>query len=220
MGRLSFVNRRGPDYLNAATEQSSQVPSEDSYTSMTNYNTSKAKVDFGQRSITLFPIMTSGFSFINDIFDVMSCQLFYNSDILRFVDIILGFEIKAAASLPNARQIESGRLGRIPVPQELTGNSYSDLFEMLMLEYQAVPFALYRYNFSTDSFYVYTMPQPDTVLRPSDYVFFLAPLDVMGTLMKKFPPNRPPLESILVENNVPKELHHLPSRPQPPPPAD
>lgn len=86
------------------------------------------------------------------------------------------------------KEISSGRLGSIPVPKDAVGMSYSYLFDLLMHDYAAVPIALYRHDATDDVLYVYTGPTPETVLRMSDSVFFLAPLDNMARMLRENPP--------------------------------
>lgn len=86
------------------------------------------------------------------------------------------------------KEISSGRLGSIPVPKDAVGMSYGYLFDLLMHDYAAVPIALYRHDAADDVLYVYTGPTPETVLRMSDSVFFLAPLENMAQMLRENPP--------------------------------
>ena len=82
----------------------------------------------------------------------------------------------------------SGRLGRIPVPSALVGQEYGDLFELLMMDFEAIPIALYRHDSKADVSYVFTGPPPKTKLRMTDSVFFLAPIHTIKTLLAKYGP--------------------------------
>jgi len=176
-------------------------------------NAGRSKVDFGQKSLTLFPIVTSGFSFLNDIFDVTSCQIFYNSDILRFMDVLLGLEIDDGTAHGTVchSKVLSGRLTRIPVPEEMVNQDYGYLFETLLVDFEAVPFALYRYNTSTEAFYVYNMPNPKTVLRSSDYVFILAPVHTITRILTQYPPSKPPPSQPMLDFNAGNTLNLFPT---------
>lgn len=193
-------------------------------------------VDFGVSHAAMYPFVTAGTSFLIDVFDIISCQLFYNSDLIRFVNLLLaldhhsdpaagasgggagggegggGARVRAAGSkaaggaVPGRKTVQillddgdsddqdmnkfavSGRLGRIPVPSELMGQEYGDLFELLMMDFETIPIALYRHDSKADVSYVFTGPPPKTKLRMTDSVFFLAPVHTIKALLSKYGP--------------------------------
>jgi hypothetical protein len=145
-------------------------------------------LDFTQSHSMYFPFVTAGCAFVINIFDTMACQLFYNADILRFVDLLLSLD-HAPSSTPRHTHATSGRLGRIPVPREVLaeGGDFAYLFDTMMLHFQAIPFALYRLNVDSDFYYLYTGPEPDTVLQHTDFVFFVAPHETMPEILRRYP---------------------------------
>lgn len=171
--------------------------------------TDKPSVDFGVSHATLYPFVTAGTSFLIDVFDIISCQLFYNPDLIRFVDLLLALDPSANGSAlmngggdgrhqrasghalfgdDDQRDTFSGRLGRIPMPADMVGQVYGELFEALMVDFEAMPIALYRHDAKADVSYVFTGPPPETLLRVTDYVFFLAPIETMNLILRKFGP--------------------------------
>ena len=184
-------------------------------------------VDFGVSHAAMYPFVTAGASFLTDVFDIITCQLFYNSDLIRFVDLLLALdhapppapdgqggrggpradaptvsasgattikiahwsELGGGSKAAQAQQSEgvaSGRLGRIPAPLPCVGRPYGQLFELLMAEHEAMPLALYRHDAKADVHYVFTGPPPTTVLRPSDCVFLLAPVESLRRMLAKY----------------------------------
>jgi hypothetical protein len=166
----------------------------------------QAAVEFGVSHATLYPFVTAGTSFLTDVFDIISCQLFYNSDLIRFVDLLLTLDSSAGSSGGEAIKVVhagnnnsydddndnrfavSGRLGRIPMPSDLVGQVYGELYEALMVDFEAMSIALYRHDHRSDVSYVFTGPPPRTVLRATDYVFFLAPVETMKAILLKYGP--------------------------------
>lgn len=191
-------------------------------------------VDFGVSHAAMYPFVTAGASFLIDVCDVITCQLFYNSDLIRFVDLLLALD-HAPAHAPSSRstgsgrdvgtptvsasgattikvqhwselrdkpgpqqrggdqahnneRVASGRLGRIPVPLPCVGRTFGQLFATLMAEHEAMPLALYRHDAKADVFYVFTGPPPSTVLRPSDFVFLLAPVESLRRVLAQYRP--------------------------------
>jgi len=171
----------------------------------------QAAVEFGVSHATLYPFVTAGTSFLIDVFDIISCQLFYNSDLIRFVDLLLTLDSSAGSSSggegikvvhagksnscdddddddDDNRFAVSGRLGRIPMPLDLVGQVYGELYEALMVDFEAMPIALYRHDHRSDVSYVFTGPPPRTLLRATDYVFFLAPVETMKAILLEYGP--------------------------------
>lgn len=169
-------------------------------------------VEFGVSHATMYPFVTAGTSFLIDVFDIISCQLFYNSDLIRFVDLLLtldsstgpsgyneGIKMVHAGSHDNSdeygfdnddnnRFAVSGRLGRIPMPSDLIGQTYGELYEALMVDFEAMPIALYRHDHRSDVSYIFTGPPLHTLLRAMDCVFFLAPVETMKSILLKYGP--------------------------------
>lgn len=188
-------------------------------------------VDFGVGHAAMYPFVTAGASFLIDVFDIITCQLFYNSDLIRFVDLLLAldhapppaadgqdgaskgpaadgtptksasgattikaghwWELRSKGGGPQAQQFQhddvpSGRLGRVPVPFQCVGDTYGRLFELLMAEYEAMPLALYRHDARADVYYAFTGPPPATILRASDCVFLLAPVESLRRILARF----------------------------------
>lgn len=186
-------------------------------------------VDFGVSHAAMYPFVTAGASFLIDVCDVITCQLFYNSDLIRFVDLLLALdhappplssnpgsghgsvatptvsasgattikvqhwsELRDKSGPPkggnsnNNERVASGRLGRIPVPLPCVGRTFGHLFATLMAEHEAMPLALYRHDAKADVYYVFTGPPPPTVLRPSDFVFLLAPVESLRRMLAQY----------------------------------
>lgn len=66
---------------------------------------------------------------------------------------------------------------QIAVPDDFKGRTYGELYEHLMYEYDMVPVGLYRYgiNLGNDLPFVFTNPEPATVVAPNDLVYVFAP---------------------------------------------
>jgi hypothetical protein len=74
------------------------------------------------------------------------------------------------------------------MPADMVGQVYGELFEALMVDFEAMPIALYRHDAKADVSYVFTGPPPETMLRVTDYVFFLAPIETMNLILRKYGP--------------------------------
>ena len=93
------------------------------------------------------------------------------------------FDVNSA--LPFARQAPeqakqcavASHAMQIAVPDDFKGQTYGELYEHLMYEYDMVPVGLYRYgiNLGNDLPFVFTNPEPGTVVAPNDLVFVFAP---------------------------------------------
>lgn len=68
-------------------------------------------------------------------------------------------------------------LRQIPVPPNMLGRQYSELFRNLTLSHGLVPLGLYRAKGGANGAlsFVHTAPPPDTILKEGDKVFLLRP---------------------------------------------
>lgn len=68
-------------------------------------------------------------------------------------------------------------LRQIPVPANMLGQRYSELFRNLALSHGLVPVGLYRSKGGANGAlsYVHTSPPPETVLKEGDKIFLLRP---------------------------------------------
>ena len=121
-------------------------------------------------------IYAAGEVYIPSIMDKITAQIFYNSNLLVILNLLLNGEYnsqkKASKKLAEIIDIKGSYLFLIPC--ESRDESFGDMFKRLLIKYSMISIALYRKNFQENAYYVYTNPKKTTLIRETDMVFVLS----------------------------------------------
>ena len=121
-------------------------------------------------------IYAAGEVYIPSIMDKITAQIFYNSNLLAILNLLLNGEYnsqkKASKKLAEIIDIKGSYLFLIPC--ESRDESFGDMFKRLLIKYSMISIALYRKNFQENAYYVYTNPKKTTLIRETDMVFVLS----------------------------------------------
>ena len=124
------------------------------------------------------PLYASGEIYTPSIIDKITCQSFYNPHIITIIDLILGGNSSSTYYKPQKLddyiKLTGSNLYLVKAPEQYVNESFSQLFEYLILAYKAVAIGLYRMNLNEGFYYVYTNPNKNTFIKKSDLVFVLA----------------------------------------------
>lgn len=131
----------------------------------------------------------SGIIYSSSMLDTLTCQSFYNPHITSVFRALVGGEVLkvqpmgqvSSSSERFINSLPSSHLYQIPVPREMKGLSFGELFRHLSTENSMIPLGLYRGVESqfSKSFkgnpvpYVYTNPSQKTILGSKDLIFVL-----------------------------------------------
>lgn len=124
-------------------------------------------------------LYAAGEVYISAIIDTLTCQSYFN----RYIVTILQQILKGTSEEDDEQMndimkahpdLEQSILWQIPVPQECVNKTFEDLFHYL-LKKKLICMALYRLRNATDNDYpyVYTNPEPDTIVNHRDRAFVL-----------------------------------------------
>jgi len=136
------------------------------------------------------PEFAAGQLFISSLLDNIVCQAFYNPDIIKVLNNIVGgyteefdhvLENNVVTKRKKKNQIKGSSLYQIQIPDGLDSRTYGSLFTYLSAR-RVIPLGLFRGVFAHTSSgpkgnrnsYVFTNPPPDTELFTCDKVFVLS----------------------------------------------
>ncbi|PSC70953.1 transcription factor MYB44-like isoform B [Micractinium conductrix] len=126
------------------------------------------------------PYFAAGRVTVPALLDTFACQSFFNEGLLIDLLAELSGDVEDASATCGA----GAALQQVPVPAELAGRSYGELFMHLALSRRLVCMGLYRRkseNPGTRLSYVVASPQWSLTLEPSDQVFVLRPRELCWT---------------------------------------
>jgi len=132
-------------------------------------------------------IYAAGEVYLPSIIDKITAQMFYNSNLLTILNLLLNgehnLEKKANQKLAEMIDIKGSNLFLIPC--EPRNESFSDMFKRLLTKYNMISIALYRKNIQENFYYVYTNPKKTTLIRETDMVFVLSGTENIVSIYEK-----------------------------------
>ena len=133
------------------------------------------------------PVYAAGEVYLPSIIDKITAQMFYNSNLLSIINLLLiGEHIsdkKSDKKLAQMINLKGSNLFLIPC--ELRDESFSDMFKRLLTKYSMISIALYRKNIQDNFYYVYTNPKKTTLIRETDMVFVLSSTENIVSIYEK-----------------------------------
>ncbi len=136
----------------------------------------------------LTPVFAAGEVYIPSIIDKITAQIFYNSNILSILNLILIGE-KPSEKISDKKleqmiDLKGTNLFLIPC-EPRNDESFNDMFIRLLNKYNMISIALYRKNIQENFYYVYTNPRKTTLIRESDMVFVLSSTENIKNIYEK-----------------------------------
>ena len=129
--------------------------------------------------------------YLPSLIDKLTCQTFYNPNILTILNLILsGESLKKDKEMEKLFNLTGSNL--FLILNDCKNESYSDMFNRLVMNKGIIPIALYRKNITENFYYVYTNPKKTTLIRDTDLIFILSTTENMLALLEK---------SLLLANN-------------------
>ena len=120
-------------------------------------------------------VYASGEVYIPSVVDKITCQTFYNPNLLSILNLILsGDKYKGETDQRMEKLFNFKGSNLFLIPNEIKNESYIDMYDRLVSKYGVVPIALYRKNLIENFYYVYTNPKKTTLIRDSDLIFVLS----------------------------------------------
>ena len=124
----------------------------------------------------LTPVFAAGEVYLPSFVDKLTAQLFYNSNLLTILNLLLigekTPEKKSDKKLSKMINIKSSNL--FLIPSEPRNESFGDMFNRLLVKYNMISIALYRKNVNENCYYVYINPRETTLIRDTDMIFVLS----------------------------------------------
>ncbi len=136
-----------------------------------------------QQSETNLPFFAAGFGFASSTLHTILCQAYFAPETMRFADELLSPDPGAASRL----MVE-------PVPFHFHGKQFGELFHCMMDQHDAVVVGLYRCRSALGSplCYVYTGPEPSTLLYSAQHDRDLMYILSTRPVHQEPPSNKPP----------------------------
>lgn len=132
-------------------------------------------------------VFASGQVYLPSVVDKITCQTFYNPNLLTILNLILSggndSKIKAVVKLEQSLKLDGSNL--FLIPNDAKNESFNDMFNRLVSKYNAIPIALYRQSVGDTAYYIYTNPKKTTLIRDTDLVFVLSSTEDMKILLEK-----------------------------------
>jgi hypothetical protein len=147
----------------------------------------KSQINFDYKYTTLF---AAGEVYISTIIDTLTCQSYYNPHIVTILQQILkGANVPDSEVMIANPDLCQSNLWQIWVPEECLNKTFEQLF-LYFLEKDLICLGLYRLKGTTDNDlpYVYTNPEPETLVTHKDKVFILG-IDVEQEKVPKIIPD-------------------------------
>ena len=135
----------------------------------------------------LTPIFASGEVYIPSLIDKIMAQIFYNSNILTILNLLLIGEKKPEKNPDKklAEMIDIEGTNIFLIPSEPRNESFGDMFNRLLYKYNMISIALYRKNVSQKFYYVYINPKETTLIRDTDMIFVLSSTENIKNIYEK-----------------------------------
>ena len=122
--------------------------------------------------------------YLPSLVDKLTCQTFYNSNILTILNLILsGDSYRKDKEMEKLFNLTGSNL--FLILNDCKNESYSDMFNRLVMNKGIIPIALYRKNITENFYYVYTNPKKTTLIRDTDLIFILSTTENMLALLEK-----------------------------------
>ena len=122
--------------------------------------------------------------YLPSLVDKLTCQTFYNSNILTILNLILsGDSYRKDKEMEKLFNLTGSNL--FLILNDCKNESYSDMFNRLVMNKGIIPIALYRKNITENFYYVYTNPKKTTLIRDTDLIFILSTTESMLALLEK-----------------------------------
>lgn len=131
-------------------------------------------------------VFASGEVYLPSVVDKITCQTFYNPNLLSILNLILSgdsYKGKMDKKMEKLFNFQGSNL--FLIPNEAKNESYIDMYERLVSKSGVVPIALYRKNLVENFYYVYTNPKKTTLIRDSDFIFVLSSTEQVVTITEK-----------------------------------
>ena len=143
------------------------------------YNSAKSANYYKEIDISseyeMTPVFASGEIYLPSLVDKIIAQMFYNSNLLIILKLMLEGEKhnlkKKEKKLNNLFNLTGSNLFMIPC--EIKSESFGEMFKRLLAN-GILCIALYRKNIIDNFYYVYTNPRKTTLIRESDFIFVLS----------------------------------------------
>ena len=141
-------------------------------------------------------VYASGEVYLPSVVDKISCQTFYNPNLLTVINLLLNGDnnnnkSKKEKIIEKIFNLESCNL--FLIPNDMKNESFNDMYNRLIMKNGIMPIALYRKNIRENFYYVYTNPKKTTLIRESDFVYVLSTTENISNFLEK---------NLLVNNNV------------------
>ena len=124
----------------------------------------------------LTPVFATGEIYLPSLGDKILAQMFYNTNLLTIVNLILEGDKYIMKSkekkLNDIFQLTGSNLFMIPC--ELKNESFGEFFKRMLAKNGILCIALYRKNLVDNFYYVYTNPRKTTLIKETDFIFVLA----------------------------------------------
>ena len=124
----------------------------------------------------LTPVFATGEIYRPSLGDKILAQMFYNTNLLTIVNLILEGDKYIMKSkekkLNDIFQLTGSNLFMIPC--ELKNESFGEFFKRMLAKNGILCIALYRKNLVDNFYYVYTNPRKTTLIKETDFIFVLA----------------------------------------------
>ena len=135
----------------------------------------------------LTPVFAAGEVYLPSLIDKITAQIFYNSNILSILNLLLIGEKppEKHSDKKLAQMLDLKGTNLFLIPCEPRNESFSDMFLRLLNKYNMVSIALYRKNIQENFYYVYTNPRKTTLIRESDMVFVLSSTENIKNIYEK-----------------------------------
>ena len=147
----------------------------------------------------LTPVFAAGQVYLPSLVDKITAQLFYNSNLLTIINLLLVGE-KTPDKKPDQKlekMINFKGANLFLIPSEPKNESFGDMFNRLLLKYNMISIALYRKNVSENFYYVYINPRETTLIRDTDMIFVLSSTENIKIIYEKN------FEEVLFSENIP-----------------
>ncbi len=123
------------------------------------------------------PLFASGEVFTPSIIERITCQSYYNPNIINILNLLLSGKksknSKKSKKIEEYYNIKNSNLYLIKIPDAHVNEAYGEFFYFL-LRHHTIGIALYRKNIMESFYYVYTNPKKTVLLRDTDFVFALS----------------------------------------------
>ena len=123
------------------------------------------------------PLFASGEVFTPSIIDRITCQIYYNPNLLTILEQVLNGgatnKNKKVLKIEKELDIPSSNVYLLQMPEAFIGEVFERLFNHLIDSNYVIPLGLYRKSINDDFYFVYTNPSKTTILRSSDLLFVL-----------------------------------------------